>query len=304
MGVRSFDELRERALTRAPLRLVVAGGEGPEIAAAVIAALENGLADRVLVAGDPSKMTPLYPDPLTSAVTFLSALDAADCASHAIAAIHENLGDVLMKGHVDSTSYLRAIMNRDHGLRSGSTLSNVTVAEMPSLNRLIAATDNGIVPSPDLAQKRRIILNTLPLFRGLGIAPVQVAAVCATEKVSDALPATRDAEALARESNDGGLPGFEVGGPMGYDVAVSAQAARIKELGGVPAAGRADLLLFPTIDAANSVAKAWKFQGQARTGSIVLGAKVPVLLNSRSDSVERRIDALLLAAAVLDGGQA
>ena len=90
---------------------------------------------------------------------------------------------------------------------------------------------------------------------------------------------------------------------MGYDVAVSTEAAQVKGLARMPAAGAADLLLFPNIDAANAVAKAWKFHGQARTGSIVLGAQVPVLLNSRSDTAARRVNGLLLAAAVLEGGQ-
>ena len=168
--------------------------------------------------------------------------------------------------------------------------------------RLIAATDNGILPAPDLAQKRQIIQNTAPLFRGLGISPVRVAAVCATEKVSDTMPATRDAAALARDSATGALPGFEIGGPMGYDVAVSPEAATTKKLATMPAAGAADLLLFPAIDAANAVVKSWKYHGQAETGSVVLGAKVPVLLNSRSDSAQRRVNALLLAVAVLMGG--
>ncbi|NDW45743.1 phosphate acyltransferase [Ruegeria sp. PrR005] len=296
-AVRSFAALRGLARAAAPLRPVVAGGEATEVMTALAAMLESGLIDGAVVSGDPEAMAPLMAPELQGAVEVVPAFGVQDCARAAVAAIRAGRGDVLMKGHVDSGSYLRAVVDRADGLRDGDVLSNVTVAEMPSLGRLIAATDNGIVPMPTLDQKRQIVCNTLPLFAGLGVRPVKVAAVCATEKASDAIPATRDAEALARA----GLPGFEIGGPMGYDVAVSPEAAQIKGLQDMPAAGAADLLLFPTIDAANAVAKAWKFHGQAKTGSIVLGARVPVLLNSRSDSAARRVNALLLAGAVLRG---
>lgn len=295
--VRSFAALRGLARAAAPLRPVVAGGEAAEVMTALAAMLESGLIDGAVVTGDPEAMASLMAPGLQGAIEVVPAFGVQDCARAAVAAIRAGRGDVLMKGHVDSGSYLRAVVDRADGLRDGDVLSNVTVAEMPSLGRLIAATDNGIVPMPTLDQKRLIVCNTLPLFAGLGVRPVKVAAVCATEKASDAIPATRDAEALARA----GLPGFEIGGPMGYDVAVSPEAAQIKGLQDMPAAGAADLLLFPTIDAANAVAKAWKFHGQAKTGSIVLGARVPVLLNSRSDSAARRVNALLLAGAVLRG---
>ncbi len=295
MAVRSFSDLRVRALEGAPLRPVVAGGEAPEVMAALAEMLDSGLISGATVIGSPETVAALAAPELRRAIDILPATGAQDCARMAVAAIRAGRGNVLMKGHVDSGSYLRAVVDRDTGLRAGDVLSNVTVAEMPSMGRLIAATDNGIVPHPTLAQKRQIVGNTAALFRGLGIAPVKVAAVCATEKVSDAIPATRDAEELARD----GLAGFEIGGPMGYDVAVSPAAAAVKGLQDMPAAGDADLLLFPSIDAANAVAKAWKFHGEADTGSIVLGANVPVLLNSRSDSAARRVKALLLAGAVL-----
>lgn len=304
MAIRGFDTLRDMARARPAVRLVVAGGEAADVAAAVTLLIADGLVNSAIVTGDPGRMAAHFPSPLPRGITFRAADDAPSCARTAVALIRDGFGEVLMKGHVDSTSYLRAVVDRETGLRTGGALSNVTVAEMPSLGRLIAATDNGILPCPSLDQKRRIVTNTAALFRGLGIAPVRVAAVCATEKVSDALPATMDADALARESAEGLFNGFRIGGPMGYDVAISAEAAQRKGLESMPAAGAADLLLFPTIDAANAVAKAWKFHGQARTGSIVLGARVPILLNSRSDSAERRVNAMLLAAAVLEGNPA
>lgn len=302
-AIRSFAELRRRMQGKTGLRPVVAGGEMPELAAALTEMFSAGLIDSAVLTGEPRAMRALLPATLRGRIACEPARDAQTCARAAVQAIRDGRGNLLIKGHVDSTSYLRAVVDRTAGLRTCDVLSNVTVAGMPSLGRLIAATDNGIVPAPTLDQKRQIVLNTGALFRGLGIAPVKVAAVCATEKASDAVPATRDAQALARESADGRLDGFVLGGPMGYDVAISPKAARMKGLQSLPAAGAADLLLFPTIDAGNAVAKAWKYHGQAETGSIVLGARVPVLLNSRSDSAARRINALLLAGAVLQGAR-
>lgn len=301
MRIRNFNELLEMALEEPPARLVVAGGETEEVAEAVMGLLSKGLVSSALVTGEVSKMEKFFSGSDPERVEFTDAKDPVSCSRSAVAAIRAGRANVLMKGHVDSTSYLRAVVDRQTGLRKGSVLSNITVAEMPGLDRLLAATDNGILPLPDLDQKRQIVSNTAPLFRGLGIAPVRVAAVCATEKVTDALPATGHARALAAECLKGSFEGFEIGGPMGYDVAVSSKAAKAKGLGDLPASGNADLLLFPNIDAANAVAKSWKFHGQARTGSIVLGASVPVLLNSRSDSAERRETAFLLASAVLKG---
>jgi phosphate butyryltransferase len=201
-----------------------------------------------------------------------------------------------MKGHVDSTSYLRAIVDRTDGIRpENAVLSNLTIAQMPSLPGLIGATDNGIIPAPDLAAKRQILLNARALYRGLGIDPIKVAVVAATEKVSAKQPSTADAASLAQEFGQDKHAGMIVDGPFGYDAAVSVDAAIAKKLQSSPVAGKADLLLFPTIEAANAVAKSWKFHGSAETGSVVAGATGPVMLNSRSDGARQRVNSLLNA---------
>ncbi|WP_289044081.1 phosphate acyltransferase [uncultured Aliiroseovarius sp.] len=293
--VRSFDALRERVAELPPARLAVAGGDDPAVIKAVVAALKANMISRAIISGAKPTIEASLPDAARRNVDIIEADNPADCATEAVRAVREGAANILMKGHVDSTSYLRAVVNRETGIRKGGVLSNVTVAAMKSYPKLLVATDNGIVPQPDLDQKRQIILNTRDLFQGLGIDTVKTAAVAATEKVSQALPATLDARTLTEESAAGLLPGFVVEGPFGYDVAVSKASADKKGLSESVVAGEADLIVFPTIDAANAVAKAWKFHGDAETGSIVLGARVPVLLNSRSDGVARRLNALMLA---------
>ena len=206
---------------------------------------------------------------------------------------------MLVKGSVDSAAYLRAVVARETGLRASDVLSNITLAEMPSVPQLVGATDNGIVVLPTLDQKRAILRNAVPLFAGLGVSPLRVAAIAASEKVHPSQPATTDAAAL-RDGWDGD-GSVLVDGPFGYDVALSPSAAAKKGFAGSPVAGQADLILFPSIEAGNATVKAWKLHGQARTASIVMGARVPVLLNSRADGAEQRRLGLLLAAAVLAG---
>ncbi len=301
MVIRSFEALQAAMVTRPAMRLAVAGAEEPSVIAGVVAGFAAGLLAQAVLTGRAEAIAPQIPADLASRIRILPAASAAEAAALAVAEVRAGRADVLMKGTIDSAAYLRAVVDRETGIRAGGVLSNVTLAEMPSVPRLIGATDNGIVPLPTLDQKRAMLLNALPLFRGLGLAEVRVAAIAASEKVSDRQPATVDAAALAQESRDGALPGLIVDGPFGYDVALSEKAAAAKGLAGSPVAGKADLILFPNLESGNATVKAWKLHGQAKTGSLVLGATVPVLLNSRSDGPDRRVLGLVMAQAVRAG---
>jgi len=294
-AARSFRELWDLASGLEPVAVAVAGGDEPEVMRSIQVGIERGLVSFATVTGDGARLAALTPPAIRSKVDLIHAGDSASCAQMAASAVRGGRAAILIKGATDSGAYLRAIMDRDAGLRRSGVLSNVTVAEMSSFHKLIAATDNGITPFPTLEQKRAIIANTGPLFLGLGVAIPKVALIAATEKVSAAMPATRDALDLSAEAGSGELRDFVIDGPLGYDAAMDHAAAVIKGLHASPVAGDPDLLVFSNIEAANAVAKSWKLHGGAKTGSLVLGASVPVLLNSRSDSAERRLNALLLA---------
>ncbi|MBT9244860.1 hypothetical protein KM031_07470 [Gemmobacter fulvus] len=301
MVIRSFDALRAAMQGRAPMRLAVAGGDDLAVMAGVVAGFEAGLIGSACLTGDLAALRALLPLAWRDQVRLLAAETPEAVAALAVAEVRGGRADVLMKGRVDSAAYLRAIVDRTTGIRAGGVLSNLTLAQMPSVPRLIGATDNGIIPLPDLDQKRAILHNARALFRGLGLDPLRVAAIAASEKVSPRQPATVDAAELAAESRAGALEGLIVDGPFGYDVALSAQAAAAKGLQGSPVAGQADLILFPTIEAGNATVKAWKLHGGAQTGSIVLGATVPVLLNSRADGAAQRVLGLIMAQAIRAG---
>ena len=301
MKINSFDTLEKQMSQRPPLRVSVAGADDSRVLAAMSDAAERGQIAKAILVGNAAEIRRLIPAALAGYAEIIDARAAETCAAKAVAAIRQGDADVVVKGHINSTPYLRAVVNKDTGLRQSGTLSNLTLAQMPSLDRLVGATDNGIIVLPTLAQKRAILQNCRALFAGLGNKVPRVAAIAATEKVSDRQPATTDAAALTAESLRGDFGGMCVDGPFGYDVAVSDAAAQAKGLTNSQVAGRADLILFPNIEAGNATVKAWKFHGQARTASIVLGATVPVLLNSRSDGVEQRRLGLLLAQAVIAG---
>jgi phosphate butyryltransferase len=301
MKIDSFDALEQQMSQRPALRVSVAGADDSRVLTALADAAERGQIRRATLVGDAAEIKRLIPATLANIAEIIDAADEDRCAINAVAAIRQGVADVLVKGHVNSTPYLRAVVNKDGGLRKSGTLSNLTLAQMPSLDRLIGATDNGIIVLPTLAQKRAILQNSRALFAGLGNMSPRVAAIAATEKTSDRQPATTDAAALSAESLRGDFGNMCIEGPFGYDVAVSDAAALAKGLSKSPVAGKADLILFPNIEAGNATVKAWKFHGQARTASIVLGASVPVLLNSRSDGVEQRRLGLLLAQAVIAG---
>lgn len=300
MVIASFDALAAAVKGRPPMRPAVAGAEDAPTLEALAAALAEGLIRHATLAGDPDRIAVLLPATLAGHVTILPAATPAEAASRAVAAIRRGEADVLVKGAVDSAAYLRAVVARETGLRASEVLSNITLAQMPSVPRLIGATDNGIVVLPTLPQKQAILRNALPLFRGLGVTPLRVAVIAASEKVHPGQPATTDAAAL-REAWAYADGAVLVDGPFGYDVALSAVAAARKGFEASPVAGQADLILFPSIEAGNATVKAWKLHGQARTASLVMGASAPVLLNSRADGAEQRRLGLLMAAAVLMG---
>lgn len=296
MVIQSFTALEAALQGRPPLHPAVAGADDAPTLEALAWALDVGIIRGATLAGDPGRIAPLLPPSLAARATILPAMTAAEASAGAVAAVRDGTADVLVKGSVDSAAYLRAVVARDTGLRASDILSNVTLAEMPTVPRLLGATDNGIVVLPTLPQKRAILRNTVPLFRGLGVQPLRVAAIAASEKVHASQPATTDA-AVLRDEWAGGDGTVLVDGPFGYDVALCPAAAAKKGFAASAVAGQADLILFPSIEAGNATVKAWKLHGQARTASIVMGATVPVLLNSRSDGADQRRLGLLLAAA-------
>ena len=204
---------------------------------------------------------------------------------------------MLMKGLVSTSVFLRGVLNKEWGLRKRALLSHVAVFEATSPDRLVLFSDVAMNIAPTLEQKVQILENAVGLAHCLGVGKPRVAAIAAVETVSADMPATIDAAVLAKMSDRGQIKGCVVDGPLALDNALSLEAARHKGITS-PSAGCADILLLPDIEAGNVLYKMMGLLGRSPLAAILLGASAPVVLTSRADSDQTKFNSIALAAAI------
>ena len=205
-------------------------------------------------------------------------------------------GDVraLMKGSLHTDELMAAVVNKDTGLRGSSRISHAFVFDLPRYHKLLALADCVVNIAPDLKTKKDIVGNAVALLHKLGISQPKIGIVAAVEVVNPSIPATLDAQALVEIARAGAWPGAIVEGPFGFDNAFSAEAARIKKIES-QVAGDADLLLMPDLNAGNMLYKSFNYVGGGDCAGLVLGARVPIVLTSRADSLQSRMVSVALA---------
>ncbi|SHH66689.1 phosphate butyryltransferase [Sporobacter termitidis DSM 10068] len=288
----------------APRRLAVAAAEDETVLSAAAQAYAHGLAVPILC-GSREKIRAI-------AETFnidIAPFELVDCPSPraavaaAVSLVRENRADVLMKGLVQTADLLRAVLDRDSGLRGEGVLSHVSVLDSPILKRRFLLTDAAMVTYPDLKTKAALIKNAVRAAQGLGIQNPKVAVIAPVEVVNPDMPATLDAAALTAMNRRGQITGCVVDGPLAMDLALSEEAARHKGVAS-DVAGRADILLVHNIDAGNATLKAFTHGGGCLFGGLVMGAKAPIVLNSRSDTDASKLFSISCAEAVSRLGQA
>ena len=284
-------------LRRVPERvqaLAVAVAQDTEVLLAVEAARKLGFAKAVLV-GAETEIQALAQElqiPL-SEYTIVNEEDKIQACRTAVKLVHDGKADVLMKGLVDTSVILKAVLDKEIGLRESPVLSHVAVFETEGMDRLLYVTDAAMNIAPDLDAKKYIVQNAVKVAHALGNDCPIVAALCAVEKLNPKMPATVDAAALV-EAN---LPGCRVIGPVALDNAISVEAAHHKGITD-PDAGRADILLVPAIETGNVLYKAMVFLTKARNAGMIVGAKAPIVLTSRADSDEAKLNSIALALYV------
>lgn len=217
----------------------------------------------------------------------------------AVSLVRQGRAAVLMKGRVQTADLLRAVLDKENGLRGEGLLSHVGVVHSAYLGRTLLLTDAAIVPYPDLEQKVQLIRNAVIAAKGIGIALPKVAVLAAVEVVNPKMPATLEAAELTEMNRRGQLDGCIVDGPLAMDLAISEEAAVHKGVAS-PVAGQADILLFHNIEAANSVLKTFTNATEGVFGGIVMGAKAPIVLTSRSDSEQNKLYSIACAAKIAD----
>ena len=302
MSIKNFNELKNTVLKFKPMRMVVAAAEDERVIGGMKLARELGIAEKPILTGDSKKIITIL-ESLGENIKDYDIRNSpsdADSAKIAVKTIRDNEAQILIKGRLETIYYLKAILDKENGIGNSSTLSNLTLFEMESYHKFIAVTDNAIVPFPTLLEKKVIIENTKCLWTALNINEPKVAVLTAIEIVNPKLQATADAACLSKMSERGQIKGFIIEGPLSYDIAISLTCAKGKHMENNPVAGDPDLLLLPNLESANILGKSYKFHGKANSGGLVMGASVPVVLNSRSDSAERRLNSILIARAIAE----
>lgn len=220
-------------------------------------------------------------------------------ATRAVQLIHEAKGELLMKGSLHTDELMRAVTASATGLRTARRVSHVFVMDVPTYAQTLFITDAAINIFPDLDAKRDIIQNAIDLFTQVGLGEPRVAILSAVETVTSKIPSTIEAAALCKMAERGQITGAVLDGPLAFDNAIDPEAARIKGIHS-PVAGRAQILVVPDLEAGNMLAKNLTFLSKADAAGIVLGARVPIILTSRADSVRTRLASCAVAVLLAD----
>ncbi|MCU7755097.1 phosphate butyryltransferase [Bacillus cereus] len=293
-----LEYLIDQAAGKPKKTVAVAVAEDHEVIEAVAKAIKLQLAQFRLYGNQEKMMGMLQEHGLQTSehVEVIAAMSSAEAAELSVKAVRNGEADVLMKGNIPTANILKAVLNKEWGLRKGSVLSHVAAFEVQNYDRLIFVTDAAMNIAPDVTQKAAIIQNTVEVAQAIGIDLPKVAPIAAVEVVNPAMQATIDAAMLTQMNRRGQIKDCIVDGPLALDNAVSQIAAEHKGIVS-DVAGKADILLVPTIEAGNVLYKSLVYFADAKVGAMIAGAKAPIVLTSRADSAETKVYSLALAVA-------
>ncbi|MDO5657903.1 MAG: bifunctional enoyl-CoA hydratase/phosphate acetyltransferase [Paracoccus sp. (in: a-proteobacteria)] len=292
---RHFETLVERARTRPPLATAVVCPTDPKSLGGALRARDEGIITPILI-GDESRIRATAGElgETLDGVEIIAVAGDRAAAARACALVHEGRAGAVMKGHLHTDDLLRPMLDKATGLRRGRRFTHVFVMDVPGRPEPVIVTDAAINIAPDLATKMDIVQNAIDLSAAIGFEP-RVGVLSAVETVNPAIQSSIDAALLSKMAERGQITGGQVDGPLAMDNAVDLGAARTKGLRG-EVAGRANILVVPGIDAGNMLAKQLAFISHAEGAGLVLGALVPVILNSRSDSAMSRLASCAVAS--------
>lgn len=288
-----LEQMKAVKLVRPAVLAVAAAEDGPVIEA-VLKAKELGLVTPILY-GDAAKIRRLLGDDTSIEVVATSSPE--ESARLACLAAHEGKADMILKGLLETKTLLKEVLNKELDLKRSPVLSHIMIYDVPTYHKLLLTTDGGMVAYPTLEQKKEIVKNAVQVARKLDIERPKVAAVCAVEKVNDKMICTVDARALQDMNQNGEIQDCVIQGPLAFDNAISKEAAMHKGIEG-EVAGDADIILVPAIEAGNMLGKALSYLAGADNAGIIMGAKVPILLVSRADTAQAKLNSILLGALV------
>jgi phosphate butyryltransferase len=302
MQINDFKSLRDSAGHRGPRRVAVVMADHEVSLAAIHIAHRLGIATPVLI-GAPSgieqKLAVLAGRAFLAQIEIVDETDPLSAARRAVQLAREGAADVILKASIRTDQLLRTVLDPENGLRTGQLLSDVLLYEdtLSGKRRLVAITDGGINVLPTLQQKSQIIRNAVMVMHALGHRRPRIALLSATEAVSEAMPSAVEAHRLSQSAASQDFGACEVFGPLALDNALLASAAHAKGIDS-PVAGHADVMLVPNIEAGNLLGKAVKYFAGSQCAHVVVGAAVPVLIPSRVESVDDKVNAIALGILI------
>ena len=299
MTVRKLKELLDLSINKKLKTLIVVCANDEHTIFAVSQAVEQSIVNGILI-GDSSKISSVCRESGIEISRFTIINQPVDelAARLAVEMINRGEGDIVMKGLISTDKFMRAILNKEKGLTDqGKVVSHVTIIENSNYHKLLIVGDVAVIPLPDLNQKVQIIKYLVEVANRLGIVVPKVAVIAPSEQVLPSLISTTEAALLSKMNERGQISGCIVDGPLALDVAIDSEAAAIKGLIS-PVAGDADCLLFPNLESGNVFYKVNTKLARSESAAIMVGARAPVVLASRGDSITTKLFSIALGAVM------
>ena len=296
---KTFNDLLANVAACPTKKVAVAVAQDDAVLEAVAEAKKRGIAEAILV-GDADKISDVAKS-INMDLTDYEIIDVKDnyeAALTAVKLVHDGKADMYMKGLIDTKSFLKSVLDKEVGLRTDKTLSHVCIFDIEGHDGLLFLSDVAFIPYPDLETKANIIRNTVEIAHACGIPNPKVAPIAAVEVVNPKMPVTVEADELTKMNERGEITGCIVDGPLSYDLAIDSEAAKHKGATGRKIVGDADILLFPDIHAGNITYKALVHNAKVVNGNILTGTKAPVILTSRSDDFETKVNSIAFGEIV------
>jgi phosphate butyryltransferase len=296
--IENFDRLLSFVKSKEKKRLAIASAESEEIVEAVKRATDEDIIQGVLI-GDGERIKDIC-QKLEFDLNKVEIVDAKDprlTSQLAVELVKHKKADMLMKGQVGTSTLLKAVLDKEKGLRSGRLLSHVAVVEVENYHKLMLVTDGGMNINPDVNKKVDILKNAIEVANKLRIEKPKVSCLTAVELVNPEMQETQDAAVLVKMAERGDIKDIIIDGPVAFDIAIDSQAAQMKGIIS-PVAGDTDIFLVPDIASGNIFVKALIYLANAKVGGIVVGGGAPIVLLSRSDTAAMKLYSMALGAAV------
>ncbi|MGY3766857.1 phosphate acyltransferase [Vagococcus vulneris] len=302
MVIESFDSLKKQLsrTTHNPKRVVVANATDEHTLSAIMTLYKSKTIIPIIIGEKEVIVSQLKKMNESSSIEQIEIIDIkgdTKIAEKAVSVIRDGLGDILMKGHIQTRDLLKAVVNKETGIREANVLSHVAINEIPYYHKLLFLTDGGMLLTPDIETKKEILMNVLLLTKKLGYTHTNVAILDASETVNPKLQASIDAAELKDYFSKINSDEVTVEGPISLDLSLSQEIAVAKNYNS-SVAGKADVLLVPDIVSGNLLGKSMVTFGQGKMAGLVLGAQVPIIITSRGSTTEEKINSLMIACAM------